>query len=167
MSGKELGPFDLDDVEDPPDPPPPDESFVFFRLVLFGISGNSCEEDDWLLQLHEDDSLLRLEFFWCRFPWSPSRPGDSIERFDERWRLECFAVVPFGEPAGDESLPFDCLRLCFFCFSLPSGGNSRFPAPKNDIKHWWYWNLWNVNGKNKICFFFFFSDRKKGTNLWP
>ena len=109
ISGKEFGRLDLDDDVDPSDPP--DDPFDFFRRDLFGISGNSCE----------DDSLPRLDF-WCRLPLrGESRPGDSIERFDECWLLGCFSV-PFGDPKG-ESLPIDGLRLCFFCFSFPRGGN--------------------------------------------
>ena len=71
ISGKEFGRFDLDDDEDPSDPP--DDPFDLFRRDFFGMSGNSSE----------DDSVPRLEFL-CRLPREDgSRPGDSIEWFDE------------------------------------------------------------------------------------
>lgn len=108
LLGNEFGHFDLDDV-DPSDPP--DDPFAFFCRDFFGMSGNSCG----------DDSVPRLEFRFRLPLLDGSRPGDSVERFDERWRLDCFSL-PFGEPKG-ESLPIDGLRLDFFCFSLPRGGN--------------------------------------------
>lgn len=110
-SDKELGCFvlDLDDEVDPSA-----DSFDFFRRDFFETSeDSSCE----------DDSVLRLEFR-LRLPCEDgSRPGDPIERLDERGRLDCFSE-PFGELTG-ESLPIDGLRLDFFGFSLPllSGGN--------------------------------------------
>lgn len=117
----------------------------------------------------EDDSMLRLEF-WCRLPWhGESRPGESIERFDERWRLECFSLT-FGEPIG-EPLPIDGLRLDFFCLSLPRGGNeeSWFPAGTMTY-HYIYWGkpvTITINSSTLLLMnFILVSPRREDEMIW-